>query len=362
MFPILIRIPGLGAEGIPIYGFGLMLFIAFILCTWLAGQRAKVRGIAPALVQDMSVWIFISGLAGARTLYLYEQKLSFTEFLWNFPRIWDGGIILYGSAAGGLAGFLIFWWFNLRPKKIEPLLLLDIITPSVALGIALGRIGCLLNGCCFGLMTEPSQPTIAIRFPLSAPARHDLVHAGLQTALGFTLGNQTEPGVVVGKVIPDSSAQKMGIQPGDRITHIEGKPVANAYELAMILSGNWPRGKENVKLTVVRMGEVTLHPEGAPLHPAQIYETISMLLLLFLLLSVEPFQARIGQLTSLLMMAYALHRFLNEQLRSDPRPVSLESNVSVFLFLAGALLLLWVQWRGKKIQPAFVPQQEAKPA
>ena len=72
-------------------------------------------------------------------------------------------------------------------------------------------------------------------------------------------------------------------------------------------------------------------------------------LLLFLLLSFEPFQTRVGQLTAILMMCYAMHRFLNELLRSDPRPVSLESNVSLFLFLAGALLLAYLQWKGTRV-------------
>jgi prolipoprotein diacylglyceryltransferase len=76
---------------------------------------------------------------------------------------------------------------------------------------------------------------------------------------------------------------------------------------------------------------------------------MSMALLLFFLLSFEPFQTRVGQLTAILMMFYAMHRFLNELLRSDPRPVSLESNVSLFLFLAGALLLAYLQWKGTRV-------------
>lgn len=363
MYPILFRIPGIGQEGIPIYGFGLMLFIAFLVCTWLAAKRAKAKGISPTLIQDMSVWIFVSGLLGARVLFLYEQKLSFSEFLWNFPRIWDGGIILYGSVAGGVAGFTLFWWLYMRPEKIHPLDIVDTLAPSVALGIALGRIGCLLNGCCFGLVVEPSQPTRAIHFPLSAPARHDLVHSGLQTALGFTLANSMDKtGVLVGVVEAGSNAAKFGIQSGDIITQVDGKPVNNAFEFAMIVSGNWPRGKETITLDISRRGPITLHPEGLPLHPAQIYETISMLLLMFLLLSFEPFQNRVGQLTSILMMAYAMHRFLNEQLRSDPRPVSLESNVSVFLFLAGFLMLLWVQFFGSPGKTLGSQDKEASPA
>ncbi|NDH07689.1 prolipoprotein diacylglyceryl transferase, partial [bacterium] len=147
MMQILFRIPvytNFTPEGIPVYGFGMMLFIAFIVCTWLAGKRAVAKGIEAQIVHDLSVWIFVAGLLGARTLFLYEQKLTLTEFLMNFPRIWDGGIILYGSVLGGTLGFFAYWFRVLRPRRIEPLLVIDILAPSVALGIAIGRIGCLM--------------------------------------------------------------------------------------------------------------------------------------------------------------------------------------------------------------------------
>lgn len=353
MMQILFRIPvytSFTPEGIPVYGFGMMLFIAFIVCTWLAGKRAVAKGIEAQIVHDLSVWIFVAGLLGARTLFLYEQKLTLTEFLMNFPRIWDGGIILYGSVLGGTLGFFAYWFMVLRPKRIEPLLVIDILAPSVALGIAIGRIGCLMNGCCFGQIVEPSQPAIAIHFPLSAPARYDLVRAGLQTAAGFTFSeNQKGQGAVVGKVEPDSAAKKLGISEGDIIIEAEGQMVKNPFDLGMILNNDWPRGKKTLQLKIQGKQELILQPHGLGLHPAQLYETMSMALLLFFLLSFEPFQTRVGQLTALLMMCYAMHRFLNELLRSDPRPVSLESNVSLFLFLAGALLLAWLQWKGTRI-------------
>jgi prolipoprotein diacylglyceryltransferase len=118
----------------------------------------------------------------------------------------------------------------------------------------------------------------------------------------------------------------------------------------MILNNDWPRGKKTLQLKILGKQELIIQPHGLGLHPAQLYETMSMILLLFLLLSFEPFQTKVGQLTAILMMCYAMHRFLNELLRSDPRPVSLESNVSVFLFLAGLLLLGWIQWKGTIIK------------
>ena len=122
--------------------------------------------------------------------------------------------------------------------------------------------------------------------------------------------------------------------------------------------------KKTLQLKILGKQELIIQPHGLGLHPAQLYETMSMILLLFLLLSFEPFQTKVGQLTAILMMCYAMHRFLNELLRSDPRPVSLESNVSVFLFLAGLLLLGWIQWKGTiiKRQESSQPMSESHPA
>jgi len=176
------------------------------------------------------------------------------------------------------------------------------------------------------------------------------VRAGLQTATGFTFSeNQKGQGAVVGKVEPDSAAKKAGISEGDIIIEAEGQMVKNPFDLGMILNNDWPRGKKTLQLKIQGKQELVLQPNGLGLHPAQLYETMSMALLLFFLLSFEPFQTRVGQLTAILMMFYAVHRFLNELLRSDPRPVSLESNVSLFLFLAGALLLAYLQWKGTRV-------------
>src|SRR5262245_57086476 len=96
MWQVLWKIP-IG-DGLPIYGFGMMLFLAFLCCTWLAARRAELEGVRKEVVQDLAIWLFIGGLLGARITYLLlEQPWA---GLWNFivqlSRIWDGGIDLYG--------------------------------------------------------------------------------------------------------------------------------------------------------------------------------------------------------------------------------------------------------------------------
>src|SRR5262249_40373760 len=141
-------------DGIPVYGFGMMLFLAFVICTWLGGRRAKKAGINPEVIQDLAIWVFVGGLIGARLLYIIQEGPAdlfdpgwCLNVLYQLPRIWDGGIILYGSVLGALASYGIAYWLVFRKQGIATLKLFDVIAPSIAVGLCLGRIGCFLNGC-----------------------------------------------------------------------------------------------------------------------------------------------------------------------------------------------------------------------
>lgn len=354
LFRIWVPIEGFG--GIPIFGFGLMLFLAFVGGSWLANRRARQRGIPVELVSDLTIFLFVGGIAGARVLFLWNHLpgLTLAEYVLEFFKIWKGGIILYGSLAGGFLAFLIFWWFRCRPKGIDPKVLADVLAPSLALGIALGRIGCLLNGCCFGMVATPECPCVAIHFPFPSPPRASISGDGLQAAAGFTWKNDRLSAIPqVGMVDFGSRAEQGGLKEGDRILTILGREVTTIQDAETILMQGWPEGQNEMVLEVQGTAPnevrrtIRYVPRTLGVVPAQVYETISMLLLLGLLLaSEEHLRPKPGQIISLFMIAYAAHRGLNELLRNDPRPVGLESNTSLFLFGAG-IILWFVFGRGK---------------
>ena len=350
MQQVLIRIPFLGW---PVFGFGLMLFIAFVSCTWLAGRRARREGVNPDSIQDLALWIFLGGLLGARITFILQKPTTFAEFFWQLPRIWDGGIILYGSVLGALATYFVAWWFIFRKDKVGTFKILDILAPSVALGLCLGRIGCFLNGCCYGHVVCAEGPACPVHFPLSAPARYDLVDRGYQSSAGFTLQEPQAPQgpIVVGQVVKGSPAWEAGLRNDDSIVAVDGeKEKATPGKLDDYLGRDWPKGKQELRLTIRHAGEseereIVFVPRTLGLHPTQLYESISMILLFLLLLAYAPFKTRDGQVMALLMMCYAVHRYVNEKLRSDPRPIEFESMSSIILFASGALMMLYLLLR-----------------
>jgi len=156
-----IPIPFLDTE-LPIFGYGLMLFLGFVCCGWWAMRRARREGIDPDNIVDMAMWVFFGGLIGARLFFvvqkgLIEQTGQVTSF-WDVFTIWKGGLVYYGGLIGGLAGFLIV----VRRRRWNLLHYLDLVIPPAALGLAFGRAGCFLNGCCFG---DVCRLPWAIRFP-----------------------------------------------------------------------------------------------------------------------------------------------------------------------------------------------------
>ncbi|HEY3789774.1 MAG TPA: prolipoprotein diacylglyceryl transferase family protein [Urbifossiella sp.] len=413
------------ADGIPVSGFGAMLFVTFIVCTVWATQRGKAVGMPKEKVQDMVIWLFFAGLIGARLLYMIQYAHQFPDknlgaLIASFFQIWKGGIIFYGSALGGVIGYGLFYWFVLRRLNISGWQLADAMAPILALGLAIGRIGCYLNGCCWGQVAVEEVcpvPLGGAHFPLlPAHARDQLVREyGLQSSTGFIIAPRNQgataddPRSIVQFVERYSPAANAGLMPGDRIVKVNGKP--NAIVVEVLGSGeklskalaelrkqpgakddeanekavafdsptdyvnavhavdrpdagvtivdsdglaelvrDWPRGQHELELGVLRDGkEIAIRPfvpRTVALYPTQLYETISMILLIFLILAYYPFRHHDGELMVLCMIGYAIHRFVNESIRIEPAvglglTLSQWGSVLIFAAAVGIEIYLW---------------------
>jgi phosphatidylglycerol:prolipoprotein diacylglycerol transferase len=142
MRPILFEIPWLGLK---IHGFSVMLVLAAGAGVYLTAWRARREKIHPDVVFELAVWLLTGGFIGARALFLIRNPEVVHSF-WDIFKVWQGGIVFYGCIIGGLIGSLMYWARHPFPFRA----MCDAVAPSLAIGIALGRVGCLLNGCCYG--------------------------------------------------------------------------------------------------------------------------------------------------------------------------------------------------------------------
>ena len=355
MQQILFHIPFFG---VPIYGYGLMLFFSYLCCTWLAKRLCKWQGINGDFIPDLAIWLFVSAIPVGRAVYVSENwnegLRPFSEWYWNSITdnsilraiaLWDGGLVLYGSLLGGLIGYFVYHYLFLRKRGISVWKMLDVVAPCIVIGIALGRIGCLCTGCCYGNVACEGCP--AIHFPRPSGAWGAMVERGHQTALGFLFTGDT---LEVSAVEPGSPAEKAGLRAADILTEVEidGK----AKMVPLFRQERFEAIKGPLKFTIHRNGEdktlAPFTPVSIGVHPTQIYETISMCLLLFFMLSYFPYRRREGELMVIFMFAYAVHRYLNEMLRTDTPPtwsgLTFSQNVSILLLTAGVVLAVAV-WR-----------------
>lgn len=129
-----------------VYSYGAMLALAVVLCAFLLGLEAKRKGIAKNVVYDLVFWTVLWGIVGARIFYVFITWDYFSNFPLEMLMINKGGLAWQGGFIGGAVAGMSFC----RANKLSVLTLLDLSAPYLALGQAIGRIGCFLNGCCFG--------------------------------------------------------------------------------------------------------------------------------------------------------------------------------------------------------------------
>ncbi len=140
-----------------VYSYGLMLAIAFAVASTLFVAQAKNQQSDPECAFNLIFTVFICGIIGARIFYVIQNF----AYYWNNPleivMLQHGGLAWFGGLIAGVSAGA----FYLKRKKLPFLKMMDLFAPFVALGQAIGRIGCLLNGCCFG-----AESAYGIYFPV----------------------------------------------------------------------------------------------------------------------------------------------------------------------------------------------------
>lgn len=169
MHPILIDFGWL-----EIRSYGFMLALSFLFGIYVAGRRARRYGVQPQYILDLSVYIILGAVVGSRLLYVAFHLEQYSNPLEIFA-LWQGGATFYGGLI--LAAFVSYVYVTRR--KLKFLQVADIVSPSIALGVGITRVGCFLSGCCYG---KPTIASFGVNFPPHSPAGQSA--AGVAAQLG----------------------------------------------------------------------------------------------------------------------------------------------------------------------------------
>jgi phosphatidylglycerol:prolipoprotein diacylglycerol transferase len=137
-------------DGITIYTYGLFVSVGFLTGFVLFLTDLKRRSISTDTGIDFAFWVLLSSIIGSRLVYVLLNFPYFARYPLKIVMLWEGGLVWYGAFLGALATALIYF----RIKKLDGWLWADIAVPYVALGQAIGRIGCFMAGCCYGCPTD----------------------------------------------------------------------------------------------------------------------------------------------------------------------------------------------------------------
>ncbi|MBX3431780.1 MAG: prolipoprotein diacylglyceryl transferase [Pirellulales bacterium] len=366
---VLVGLPRLFPDGVPLRGYGLLVVTGMAAGVWLAVRRARQCGLDPEEIYALAMVMFVAGIVGARLFFLIEywnesihQRTATGATDWGGTlkaalSFTEGGLVVYGALIGAM---LAFAW-QMRRRKLPLLAMADLIAPGMAIGLALGRIGCLLNGCCYG--GESTLPW-AVTFPReNAPQRlsppyADQAHRGrlfglrLEATAKSPAGEDATGAPRVAQVDADSPAAHAGVKIGDELAMVNDERVeslADAWdEFYLAIMERRP-----VELRT-RAGEVrtiaALDPPPArsrPMHPVQVYSAINAALLAWALWTHFPVRRRDGETIALTITLYPIARFCEEVIRIDESAVfgtglSISQNISLGMLVLAALLWRWL--------------------
>jgi phosphatidylglycerol:prolipoprotein diacylglycerol transferase len=174
-----------------LHTYGVLLALAFLAGLWIANRQAKKTGLDATRITDMAVYVLIGGLLGAKLLLLLIEWPFYSRNPGELFSLVQSGGVFYGGLIGALP---VAWWYA-RKHNLPPWPTADVLAPGVALGQAVGRLGCFAAGCCYG---RPAEVPWAVTFkdiyttrtvgtPLDVPLHPTQLYEAAATLLIFGL-------------------------------------------------------------------------------------------------------------------------------------------------------------------------------
>lgn len=302
----------LGSWEIPIYGYGLMLVIGFLAAAHLAKYLARRNGLDGELFINAALLGLVAGILGARLSHVLENLPEFTR---SDRTAWENFVAMINLRSGGLTfygGFLLAFptlvLYAVR-KKIPLRLGMDIVAPCIMIGLAFGRIGCFLNGCCHGAECELPW---AVRFPYNS--------------LPY---------------VEEYAESK--INPPNELRTGPGKAELLSWE-------DIHRAKDPALVSLAKS------ERSLSLHPAQLYSSFNAFLIAALCLAYFTLPHAPGRVFALMLLLKGVTRFLLEMLRAEPAvlgPMSISMVISIGIVVLG--IVLWFVFGRLGAEPRAFP-------
>lgn len=152
--------PFWGGRSFAIYWYAVMVATGFLVGLWTASRRAERAGIPREKILDLGPLLLGGAIVGSRALFVvsYWKEYFASEPWWEVFMIRHGGLVYFGGLVGASVSFILY----ARWRKLPLWKMADVFAPSLALGQAIGRVGCFLNGCCYG---KPTALPWGVHFP-----------------------------------------------------------------------------------------------------------------------------------------------------------------------------------------------------
>jgi phosphatidylglycerol:prolipoprotein diacylglycerol transferase len=315
MHPELFEIP---VVHLVIRSYGLMMVIGFLAAVTVIRYLSRHFTSDPRHITNAALYSLIAGVVGARAFFVIHYFSRFRDDPLGVFAIWKGGLELLGGVLLAIVVILLYIWYYKQPMRHY----LDVLAIGLFAALAFGRIGCFLNGCCYG---RPTELPWGVQFPYGS-------FAYLSQVQPDTARNRAAPYID----LPDSYFGYRDRRTGEYMADL--KPMS---ELT-------PEQRD-----LVTRGEYRC----LPVHPTQLYSSAGAVALGLILLllwrrsqraeaaGVFPFLTRPGSVFGLMFVFYAIMRFLVEFIRDDNpfeiASLTIAQLLSIGLFAFGVLLLVY---------------------
>ncbi len=360
-----------------IKSYGVMMMIAFLSGIWLACRRASRSQADPDIVLNLGFISLICGVAGARLMFVlhyWDTKFANkAEPLVEVFNLSNGGLEFWGGPLLVIPAGIIYLRFF---AKTSVRWYLDICLPSLAWGLAITRVGCFLNGCCWGAVcvvphdhdaaesnTVVASVPWAVTFPYGSPAMNQQYEFGQ-----LTLPKELIYTFPSGETMPYPRGYiNLAIADGGK-TRTEVEKSANTeFEKAADQAARWRRSSirdverrcEENGLTLAQFADLANQYRSRPVHPSQLYAVVNAFLISWLLSTIFYYRQRHGIILGWFLILYSIARIVLESIRAD-NPldtfggITISQSISLCTFIAGVLWLA-LMYRLPKYSPRAVP-------